>query len=95
MPKWYTARDRYKKAHPACEICGNKKGVECHDVYPYHKIVMPAQWTIVMWLANFFDLCGNCHHYFGHCGDPACDAYNPKVRDIAAAIAKLKKYCTK
>jgi hypothetical protein len=86
---WPAVRDAYKAAHPACEACGAsgpKADLDVHHILP-----------VSLWPENELDptnlitLCNkhHCHLMIGHLGD--YDAYNPLVReDAAAMLAKVK-----
>jgi hypothetical protein len=87
--KWPAVRDAYLAGHPTCEACGvggPKADLDIHHILPVslwpEKELDPS---------NLITLCNqhHCHLMIGHLGD--YDAYNPLVReDAAALLAKIK-----
>lgn len=93
-PEWNQASSDWKKTHPICALCGHKKPNEAHDVLPYHKLT-DAQKHDYAWLMwNFITLDYACHRQLGHCNDPNCMKFNPKIREIAKAVSKYAANCT-
>jgi hypothetical protein len=93
---WNKASKDWKKAHPSCAMCGIKKNLEAHDKLPYH-LLTDAQKNDYGWLygGNFITLCFNCHRQIGHCGDPNCMEFNPKIEQIVSSVSRYRKYCRK
>ena len=91
---WRDASKDWKRDHPLCAICAGKKDLEAHDVLPYHLIPEPESKTRDFWYGNFITLCFHDHRAMGHCADPKCDRYNPRVREIASTVENFRGYCT-
>jgi 5-methylcytosine-specific restriction endonuclease McrA len=60
-PKWPAVEHAFLKAHPACEACGTKTGLNVHHCVPFHvdaaKELDPE---------NLLTLCRPHHLTFGH-----------------------------
>ena len=68
--KWPRERNKYKKKHPRCAVCGSKKKVEIHHIIPFHYAP-----DLELDPKNFMSLCENkkyginCHLLIGHLGN--------------------------
>jgi hypothetical protein len=91
---WRKAASDWKKSNPLCAICNGTDDIEAHDVRPYHVIPNPESKTRDFWYGNFITLCYHDHRSIGHCADPKCDRYNPRIRDIASAVGNFRASCT-
>lgn len=83
-PKWAAFARDYLRRHPACILCGERRGVVAHHKIPVH--LNPALELVE---SNLCTLCEgrptlNCHLWTGHSGD--WKAYNPWVIEDAAAM---------
>jgi 5-methylcytosine-specific restriction endonuclease McrA len=78
---WRRAAEKWKRSHPFCAICGDKKNLEAHDIIPYR--VDPDAWRSG---ENFITLDHDCHRRFGHCRDPSCKMYNRLIVELSNVI---------
>jgi hypothetical protein len=92
---WRDAARDWKRDHPICALCTGNKELEAHDVQPYHLIPDPESKTRDFWYGNFITLCFHDHRAIGHCADPKCILYNPKIREIASTVENFRGYCTR
>lgn len=77
--KWRSIRNKFLEAHPECEACGSKIGLEAHHIEPYHESP-----SLELDLENLIALCRDCHFTFGHLRDWV--SFNKDVRQDAAAF---------
>ena len=59
--KWPSVRKSHLALHPACEVCGTRKNLECHHIVPYN--VRPE---MELDFQNLITLCRKDHLLFGH-----------------------------
>ena len=84
-PKWAAVRAAHLKAHPACEACGQKDGLEVHHIEPFH--LRPE---LELSPTNLLTLCGDpCHIVHGHLMAWA-RVNRSVVADVRAYRAKLE-----
>ena len=88
---WKQASRWYKHDHPACEMCGDSKQLEAHDIYPFHKWPFPDKVSYDEWYLNLISLCHTDHRRHAHCRDPDCMLYQPAIREIAMFIRE--RFC--
>ena len=68
--KWPTVRKHHLDANPVCAVCGSKKMLEVHHIWPFH--LHP---DLELDPENLVTLCEtktggvNCHLFFGHLGN--------------------------
>ena len=74
---------------------GDQCYLEAHDILPYHLMTPEQQNDYTFILSNFIMLHHFEHHRIAHCCDPYCLAYDPNIRDVAAAVLAAKANCTK
>ena len=93
---WQTASRQCKQKMPYCLICKAKTNLEAHDVKPYHLIPpdVRKKMTVAQWLKNMRTLNFDCHRGIGHCEDPACRDYNPKIDAIIQDVNMYASACT-
>lgn len=73
---WNDLRKRFIEENPACAMCGGKKRLQVHHIYPFH--IFPEfelDWN------NLITLCGHCHLEFGHLG--SFRSYNISIKEDA------------
>jgi 5-methylcytosine-specific restriction protein A len=74
-PKWPKVEEDFRAAHPQCECCGTRQGLQVHHIKPFHlDPVLELDET------NLITLCmseNECHLRVGHGDD--FKAYNPNV----------------
>lgn len=96
-PEWPRVERAYKRAHPACEICGYDKHVQVHHKQPFH--LRP---DLELDPDNLISLCEppgrsmKCHLIFGHVGNfrlfnPAIGQDAPYWRHKLADAHKRRK----
>lgn len=79
--KWPAVRKKHLAAHPACEVCGTKEGIEVHHVLPYQDHP-----ELELDPGNLLTLCEKhgCHLAWGHFFN--FSSYNPNVRADSARM---------
>jgi hypothetical protein len=102
-PAWDKADKDYHATHKTCEMCGSPAGslggpydgtqgsqtmLEAHDVQPYHTLTYAQKNDYNFILSNFIMLHRFEHHRYAHCCDPECGKFDPKIRELAAAVLK-------
>lgn len=79
---WSTTRKAHLSKHPVCEVCGAKKNLNVHHIFPVH--ICPEG---ELDSNNLITLCeskpNNCHLFIGHL--KSWLSYNETAREDAAA----------
>lgn len=76
-PQWSAVRDAWVREHPACAVCGTRKGLQVHHVVPIS--VDPSR---ELDRSNLMTLCEPHHLLFGHLCN--WNSWNRAVREDAA-----------
>lgn len=79
--RWPSVRKDFLILHDKCEVCGSKKSVEPHHIFPFH---LDIEKKYELDYNNLISLCrkNQCHLLFGHFRSFA-KSYNPNVREDA------------
>ena len=78
--KWLRFKRQYWKEHKDeryCHICGSKKNIQLHHIYPRH--LFPEK---IFDENNLIPLCRACHLRFGHLGNFE-KYYDPNIKEFA------------
>ncbi len=76
-PSWSTVARQHLESNPACAVCGHKKNLNVHHIYPFH--LYPERELDPENLITLGVKCptGNHHLLFGHFGN--WQKFNPDV----------------
>jgi hypothetical protein len=73
---------------------GNQAILEAHDAeIPYHLMTHDQQNDEQFIYDNLLILHWFEHRRHGHCGDPNCLKYNPRIRELAAYMMAARRAC--
>lgn len=85
---WPATRAAYLKAHPKCEACGGREGLQVHHCIPFNTTDGKA---LECEPSNLITFCTgdtlNCHLWIGHAGN--FQTYNPNVREDAKRFREM------
>ena len=90
---WRKASRDAKRRDGECQITGDRKKLEAHDITPFHLIDDPRSKSYTFWMGNLVTLSHYSHHKSGHCNDPKWKTYNPEIMKIVKFMKKIRKKC--